>query len=76
MRLRVADRGSARWKRWAVWFAAIAAFVPAQSAATDEGAYAASTSGATISVADALGVVGRLSWWGIDLALESVGYGE
>lgn len=76
MRPRDADRGSARWKRWTLWFGAMCAVVHAQSAAMDESPYPASTSGATISVTDALGVVSRLSWWGIDLALETAGYGK
>ena len=79
MRLRVAHRANTRWKHWAVWCAAIAALVQAQTK-MDEGAglipAAASTSAATISVADAFGVMGRLSWWGIELAMETAGYGE
>lgn len=79
MRLRVADRANNRWKHWAVWFAATTVLVQAQ-AMLDEGAGVipapASTSGATISVVDAFGVLSRLSWWGIDLAMETVGYGE
>lgn len=78
MRLRVADRANAKWKHWAVWFAAVAALVQAQTMLDEGGGVpaAASTSGAMISVADAFGVLSRLSWWGIDLAMETAGYGE
>lgn len=79
MHLRVTDRANTRWKHWAVWFAAMAVLVQAQ-AMPGEGAGVipadASTSGATISVADAFGILSRLSWWGIDLAMETAGYGE
>ncbi|CAM9450958.1 unnamed protein product, partial [Laminaria digitata] len=80
MDLRVVSRANTRWKHWtAVWFAAMAALVHAHTASIDGGAEvtpaAASTSGAMISVADAFGVMSRLSWWGIDLAMEAAGYG-
>lgn len=36
----------------------------------------AGTSAATISVVDAFRVVQGLTWWGVDMALETMGYGE
>ena len=37
---------------------------------------AATTSGATISILDAVRVMGSITWWGVDLAMETAGYGE
>lgn len=37
---------------------------------------ATATSAATISVLDAVRVMGSLTWWGVDLAMETAGYGK
>lgn len=36
----------------------------------------AATSGATISVLDAVKVMGSITWWGVDMAMETAGYGK
>lgn len=35
-----------------------------------------STSGATISILDAVKVIGSITWWGVDIAMETAGYGK
>eukprot|EP00752_Nemacystus_decipiens_P016283 g14562.t1 len=37
--------------------------------------HTAATSGATISILDAVKVMGSISWWGVDMAMETAGYG-
>lgn len=37
---------------------------------------AAATSGATISILDAVKVMGSITWWGVDMAMETAGYGK
>lgn len=37
---------------------------------------AAATSGATISILDAVRVMGSITWWSVDMAMETAGYGK
>lgn len=46
------------------------------AASVEEEPAATATSAATISVLDAVRVMGSLTWWGVDLAMETAGYGE
>lgn len=78
-RVRATDRTNTRRRCLAVVFAALAVLAHAETTTEEEGAgraVAASSSGATISVFDTLGVVGNLGWWGLDMAMETAGYGE
>ncbi|CBJ33632.1 conserved unknown protein [Ectocarpus siliculosus] len=45
------------------------------AASVEEEPAATATSAATISVLDAVRVMGSLTWWGVDLAMETAGYG-
>lgn len=59
-------------------FAALTALAHAGTIPDEDAGAAdvAASSGAMISVFDTFGVVSNLGWWGLDLAMETAGYGE
>lgn len=60
-----------------MWCAVMAVLGLAQNDADEDAARPpAATSSATISVLDAARVISRFTWWGVDLAMESAGYGK
>lgn len=78
MLLRVRARSKNRWRCVTLLCALIALLAQAQIDPNEGDALepTTSTSAATISVLDAFRVMGSITWWGVDLAMETAGYGE
>ncbi|CAN0334184.1 unnamed protein product, partial [Ectocarpus sp. 12 AP-2014] len=69
---------SASQPRWVSLLYALMAMIVSQAqmaASVEEEPGATATSAATISMLDAVRVMGSLTWWGVDLAMETAGYG-
>ena len=75
---RVRDRPAATRWRWVALLCVLATMLSKAQIEIEEAAIeqTAATSGATISILDAVKVMGSITWWGVDLAMETAGYGR
>lgn len=78
MLVRVGGRTTATRWRWFALLSVLTTMLGTAQIEIEEAAIeqTAATSGATISVLDAVKVMGSITWWGVDMAMETAGYGK
>ncbi|CAM9495410.1 unnamed protein product [Scytosiphon promiscuus] len=73
------SRSTSRWRCLALLCGLImvgqAQIGPTRQDEDSSAVHGAASSSATISMMDAVRVMGRLTWWGVDIAMETAGYG-